>query len=145
MIAGSSSVGFSFVYARKFIRPLRLSPLALTNYQTGFALVILLVTTNLNSITDVFHDTKASVGLVAGLGLFGTGFAYIAYYLIVDRLGAIVASGVTYIPPVVALFIGVTFVDEPVHAADLAATAAIPAGVGLLQSGRTGAAKKISQ
>jgi drug/metabolite transporter (DMT)-like permease len=136
MIAGSFSVGFSFVYARKFVSPLRLSPLALTTYQTGFALLILLAATDRNGVLDVFHDARASIGLVVGLGFCGTGLAYIAYYLIVDRLGAIAASGVTYIPPVVALFIGVALVGEPVHFIDAIATAAILAGVGILQSGR---------
>lgn len=137
MIAGSFSVGFSFVYARRFVSPLNLSPLALTTYQMGSALLILLATTNLDGVFVVFRDARASIGLVVGLGLCGTGLAYIAYYLIVDRLGAIAASGVTYIPPVVALFVGAAFVGEPVHPTDVAATAAILAGVAILQSGRS--------
>ena len=136
MIAGSLSVGFSFVYARKFVSPLGLSPLALTTYQMGFALLILLATTDRQGVFEVLHDTRASVGLIVGLGLCGAGLAYIAYYLIVDRLGAIAASRVTYIPPVVALFIGVALVGEPVLLIDAVATAAILAGVGILQSGR---------
>lgn len=71
-----------------------------------------------------------------GLGLCGTGLAYIAYYLIVDRLGAVMASGVTYIPPVVALAVGALMIGEPVHATDLVAMVAILVGVAVLQSGR---------
>lgn len=136
MVAGSFSVGFSFVYARKFVSPLGLSPLALTTYQIGFALLILFAVTDRHGLFEVFRDERASIGLVVGLGLCGTGLAYIAYYLIVDRLGAIAASGVTYIPPVVALFIGVALVGEPIHVVDVIATTAILAGVGILQSGR---------
>ena len=136
MVAGSLSVGCSFVYARKFISPLGLSPLALTTYQIGLALIVLLLVTDQHGITRIFADRRATIGLVLGLGLCGTGLAYILYYSIVDRLGAIVASGVTYIPPVVALIIGVVWVGDPVRPLDYVAMAAILAGVGVLQSGR---------
>lgn len=136
MIAGSFSVGASFVYARKFISPLGLSPLALTTYQIGIALVLLLATTDLDGIGAVFGDTRASLGLVLGLGLCGTGVAYILYYRIVDRLGAVAASGVTYIPPAVSLAIGAVLVGEPVKLHDVVAMAAILVGVAVLQSGR---------
>ena len=136
MVAGSFSVGCSFVYARRFISPLGLSPLALTTYQIGGALLILLAVTDLHGIGVVFRDTRAWLGLVLGLGLCGTGLAYICYYLIVDRLGAIVASGVTYIPPIVALIVGTAVAGEPVHGIDIVAMAAILVGVGVLQSGR---------
>ena len=136
MIAGSLSVGCSFVYARKFISPLGLSPLALTTYQIGIALVLLLLVTDQHGMTRIFADRRATLGLVLGLGLCGTGLAYILYYLIVDQLGAVAASGVTYTPPVVALLIGVIFVGEPVQLLDCVAMVAILAGVSVLQSGR---------
>ena len=36
------------------------------------------------------------VGLIIGLGLLGTGLAYIIYYYIVDRLGAVTASSASW-------------------------------------------------
>ncbi len=140
MIAGSCSVGCSFVYARKFVSPLGLSPLVLTTYQIGLALLLLLATTDLHGLGAVFGDTRAAVGLVVGMGLCGTGLAYICYYLIVGRLGAVAASGATYIPPVVALAIGAVLVGEPVKGTDVLAMVLILIGVGVLQSGRTGGA-----
>lgn len=136
MVAGSFSVGCSFVYARRFVSPLGLSPLALATYQIGLALVILLATTDLRDIGAVSGDTRAALGLVVGLGLCGTAFAYILYYLIVDRLGAVAASGVTYIPPVVALVIGTLLAGEPARGTDILAMTAILLGVGILQAGR---------
>lgn len=141
MIAGSLSVGCSFVYARRFISPLGLSPLALTTYQIGLALLLLLATVDRHGITAIFADRHATLGLVLGLGLFGTGLAYILYYVLVDRLGAIAASGVTYVPPVVALLIGFFSVGEPVGVLDIGAMVAILGGVALLQSGRLGPMK----
>jgi drug/metabolite transporter (DMT)-like permease len=73
---------------------------------------------------------------VLGLGLTGTGMAYMLYYFIVGRLGALAASSVTYIPPVVALLMGLTIAHEPMRPLDLLAMAAILGGVYLLQSRR---------
>ena len=143
MIVGSLSVGCSFVYARKFISPLGLSPLALTTYQIGLALVLLLATAGRHGIMEVFADRRATVGLVLGLGLCGTGLSCILYYVLVAQLGAIAASGVTYVPPVVALMIGFLSVGEPVRLLDVGAMVAILAGVGLLQAGRLGHVTKV--
>ncbi len=135
MIAGSLSVGCSFVYARKFVSPLKLPASALTTYQIGLAMFLLFLVTPLSGIENVFQDTRAWSGLVLGLGLCGTGLAYVAYYYIVEHLGALPASGVTYIPPVVALLIGVIFVGEPLQPIGLAAMILILTGVALLQFG----------
>lgn len=136
MIGGSLSIGASFVYARLFISPLKLPPLALATYQTGFALLILMLVTDWQGTLALFGHPRAAVGLVLGLGLLGTGVAYILYYFIVDRLGAVAASSVTYVPPVVALLIGGLLVGEPIQTLDIAAMASILLGVALLQIGR---------
>ena len=44
-----------------------------------------------------------------------TGLAYRACYYVVANLGAVAASGVTYIPPVVALLIGAVLVGDAIH------------------------------
>lgn len=136
MVVGSMSVGCSFVYARRFLSDLDLSPLALSTWQIGFALVIIGCVTDFRGMTHVTGDTRAFLGLVLGLGLTGTGVAYILYYFIVGRLGAVAASSVTYVPPVVALLMGSTIAREPIRAIELLAMAAILGGVYLLQSGR---------
>lgn len=133
MLLGSLSVGCSFVYARKFISPLKLPAAALTTYQIGLAMLLLLIVTPFTGMGAVFHDTRAWIGLVVGLGLCGTGLAYISYYFIVDRLGALTASGVTYIPPVVALVIGVIFVGEDIGLVEYTAIFLIMSGVAILQ------------
>ncbi|OUL73176.1 DMT family transporter [Paraburkholderia hospita] len=137
MAAGSLSVGCSFVYARRFLSKLDMSPVALSTWQIGFALLTIACVTPFDGITRIAHDARATVGLVLGLGLLGTGVAYILYYFIVQRLGALAASSVTYIPPVIALGIGVLVAHEPIHALDLLAMACILGGVFLLQSGRS--------
>ncbi|KDB03947.1 hypothetical protein U879_09410, partial [Defluviimonas sp. 20V17] len=141
MLLGALSIGGSFVYARRFLSGLNIPPLALATYQTGFALILLAATTSFTGITHLFADPRASVGLVLGLGLLGTGLAYVLYYYIVAELGAVVASGATYIPPVVALAIG-ALAGEQVTLSDGIAMTLILAGVAVLQAGRQRPAKK---
>ena len=96
-------------------------------------MIILAFLTDYNGIGKLWTAAHASIGLVIGLGLLGTGLAYIIYYYIVENLGAVTASSVTYIPPVVALLIGYLLVGEPIALADLGATCLIFTGVFLLK------------
>ena len=133
MVAGSLSVGASFVYAKKFIIPLKIPASALTTYQLGLGLLVLALFADYNGINNIFSNMHASIGLIVGLGLLGTGLAYIIYYYIVEKLGAVSASSVTYIPPIVALLIGALLVGEPIKLADYGATLLIFTGVFLLK------------
>jgi drug/metabolite transporter (DMT)-like permease len=143
MMLGSLSIGCSFVYAKRFLTSLNISAVALCTYQIGLALLILLVVTDKSGMQHITDSPKAMLGVSLGLGLSGTGVAYILYYFIVERLGAVVAASATYIPPVIALLIGVFVAGEPVHALDVIAIAAILGGVFVLQSGRRVAAQQV--
>jgi drug/metabolite transporter (DMT)-like permease len=134
MVLGSLSIGSSFVYARRFMANLDISPLALSTYQVGFALCILAVVTPFTGLSNIGHSAVALTGLVFGLGLTGTGIAYVLYYYIVKRMGAVQASTVTYLPPVVALLIGCLLVGEPLRAMDVIAMGAILGGVYAIQA-----------
>jgi len=136
MVAGALSVGSSFVYARRFISPLNIPAAALTTYQLGFALVSLLFVTNFDGANAIWANMHTTLGMVLGLGLLGTGLAYIIYYYIVETLGAVTASSATYIPPVVALFIGAFIVGEHIELIDYVSTLIIFAGVFLIKKAR---------
>ena len=115
----------SFVYARRFLSGLQLPAEAATTYQLGLATLILLAVTPLDGLGALTEHPRALLGLILGLGLLGTGIASLLYYPIVDRMGAIRASTVTYLPPVVALAIGGLLAGEPVHWLDVLGTALI--------------------
>lgn len=129
---GSLVLGTSFVYAKKFIVPLKIHFSALATYQLGFALLSLLFIVDFNGITIVLNDTHVLVGLIVGLGLLGTGLAFIMYYYLVEHIGAVNASSVTYVPPIVALLIGYFFVGEDISLVDCIGTMLIFAGVFLI-------------
>jgi drug/metabolite transporter (DMT)-like permease len=141
-MAGSLSLGCSFVYAKRFISRLGISSVALATYQIGLALVLMVAVTDWQGLGRITDDPHTFFGVAVGLGLLGTGFAFILYYFIVQRLGALAAASVTYIPPVVALLIGALWAHEPVHAMDLLAVAAILGGVYIVQTGRAKAAAR---
>lgn len=137
ILAGSASVGLSFVYARRFLSPLGIAPIALCTYQLGLASALLLALCDIGRVAAIFADWRAAGGLFLGAGLFGTGIAYTCYYYLVERLGAVRAASVTYIPPVVALVIGTAFAGESLAALDIAAAAVILLGVFVMQTGGT--------
>lgn len=132
MVGGSLSVGASFVYAKKYIIPLKIPASALTTWQLGFGLLILLVISDYSGLSRLTESPHALWGLIVGLGLLGTGAAYIFYYYLLETLGAVRASSVTYIPPVVALAIGATL-SEAIGIMDYLATGLIFLGVFLLK------------
>ncbi|MDQ3896808.1 MAG: DMT family transporter, partial [Actinomycetota bacterium] len=66
------------------------------------------------------------------LGVFGTGIAYVLNYRSIAELGPTVASVVTYLVPVVAVVVGVAFLDEPFELRLLVGGALTVAGIVLL-------------
>lgn len=112
MLTGSASLGISFGYASKFITPLGIPSAATATYQMVIAAVGMVVVTDLTGITAITDNWLALTTVVLGLGIIGTGIAFVCYYIAVNGLGAVTASTATYIPPIVALFIGTVFVNE---------------------------------
>lgn len=132
IIVGSLSVGASFIYAKRFIMPLNLNPAALTTYQLSYALLLMLIIVDFEGINNIWQDTHSAVGMVFGLGIFGTGIAYIMYYYAIKKFGALLASSITYLPPIVALVIGFFIVGEEIKIIDFIATGLIFFGVFLI-------------
>jgi drug/metabolite transporter (DMT)-like permease len=134
VLSGVASVGVSFVYARRFLSPLGLPPIALATWQTGLALLTLAAVTDTTGISVIWGEPRALLALVLGLGVLGTGLAYLIYYYMVQQLGAVGASGATYLPAVVALIIG-AWVGEPITSFEIVALVLILGGVALIQLG----------
>lgn len=132
VLLGAFSVGSSFVYATYYITPLKISSLALTTYQLGFGLLWLLLLTDFNGLALILIDDVTFWSTSLGLGLLGTGCAYLCYYYLIDAAGAVIASSTTYIPPIIALLIGAFWMDENISMADFLATAVIMLSVVLM-------------
>ena len=140
ILLGSISLASSFVYARRFLVNLGIQPLALSTYQIGCALMTLAIVTPYAGMLRISTSTTATVGLIGGLGLCGTGMAYVLYYYIVSQTSAVFASAVTYLPPLVALALGHLLAHEPLVPSEIAAVFVISCGVALA-SGKQSAAR----
>nr|WP_299245072.1 DMT family transporter [uncultured Halomonas sp.] len=135
MLAGTLSLGVSFVYAQRFLSPLKLPPLALATWQTGLALMTLLILTDFDGMAAITTDSRALLGVVVGLGMLGTGGAFFCYYFIIEKLGSVQAAGATYLAPVVAVIIGAA-VGEEITGFVILALVLILGGVVLIQTGK---------
>jgi drug/metabolite transporter (DMT)-like permease len=140
MLAGAIVLGLSYVYVRRFLSPANLPPLALSTWQIGLALLVMLLVTDLTGIGRILEDWHAAVGVVIGLGVLGTGTAFLIYYFLLQELGAVAASGATYITPVVALLIGWA-AGEAVGPLEIVAAVLILGSIAMLQIGRQRAAR----
>ena len=140
MLSGAIILGVSYVYVRRFLTPHNLPPLALVTWQIGLALLIMLGVANFTGMGRIVEDGRAAFGVVIGLGVLGTGAAFLIYYFLLQELGAVAASGATYITPVVALAIS-WCAGETVGLLEVAAAILILASIALLQVGRQRAAR----
>jgi drug/metabolite transporter (DMT)-like permease len=73
----------------------------------------------------------SSILALAVLGIVNTGLAYWLFYLLIDEAGAATASVITYVMPVVALFLGVGLLGESLTAGVMAGLILIALGAWL--------------
>lgn len=135
MLGATTILGLSYVYVRRFLSPHNLPPLALATWQTGLALLVLLMLTDRSGMGHILQDWHAAAGVAVGLGVLGTGIAFLIYYYLLQELGAVAASGATYITPIVALLISWA-AGERVGILEIAAVTLILASIAMLQIGR---------
>ena len=114
MLAGSVSYALALVYARRFMVSLGLGPVKLATYQMLFAAVLLAPFAAPGHWSELTAHSEALLALVFGLGLAGTGIAFVIYYQLIQSLGALKAASVYYIPPVVALVVGWAVAGETI-------------------------------
>lgn len=81
--------------------------------------------------------SAGSILALATLGIVNTGVAYWLFYLLIDEAGAAVASVITYVMPVVALFLGVGLLGERLTVGAVAGLVLIALGAWLATSQRS--------
>jgi len=111
LLAAITCYGLSFPIIKKYLSPLNLRAEALAASQVTAAAVTLLPFYLIDGIAKDEYRTGPILAMVA-LGVFGSGIAYIWNFQIVERAGSSIASSVTYLTPVVAVFVGWIFLGE---------------------------------
>ncbi len=103
--------GFSFPYTRKFVIPLGYKTEAIVAQQ----LILASFTLAPIYLVDGISINTLPIGPVASmiaLGVFGSGFAYMWNFKVMQIAGSAIASSVTYLTPVVAVIVGLIFLGE---------------------------------
>jgi drug/metabolite transporter (DMT)-like permease len=114
LLAAVTCYGFSFPYSRRFIIPHKLPSESIAAAQVTSGAITLLPFYLIDGIArDVYRP--GPVFAMLALGIFGSGFAYIWNFRIMDLAGSAIASSVTYLTPVVAVIVGVIFLKENLY------------------------------
>ena len=103
--------GISFPYSKRNIIPLGLKPEAAATTQLIMAAITLLPFYLYDGISQDNYRS-ANIFAMLALGILGSGFAYIWNFSIIAAAGSSIASSVTYLTPVVAVFVGWLFLGE---------------------------------
>jgi len=113
LLAAVSCYGISFPYTRRFVMPYKLRSESVVATQLTLAATTLLPFYLIDGIAKDEYRVGPVLGMLA-LGIFGSGFAYIWNFKVMELAGSAIASSVTYITPVVAVVVGVIFLNEKV-------------------------------
>ena len=81
----------------------------------------------------------AAVGSLLALGVLSTGFAYLLYFKLLERVGPTKTSTVTYLIPIVGMLAGALVLDEPLTGGMLVGLVLVLASVLLVNEVRLGA------
>lgn len=78
------------------------------------------------------HDPGAKAWAeVAFLGVASSGFGFILYYGLIGAIGAVRATSVTFLTPIVTMVCGALYLDEPITARMIAGCAVVLVGTAL--------------
>ena len=103
--------GFSFPYTRKFVIPLGIKSEAIVAQQLILASFTLLPIYLIDGVSLNTLSLGPVTSMLA-LGVFGSGFAYLWNFKVMQIAGSAIASSVTYLTPVVAVIVGIIFLGE---------------------------------
>ncbi len=133
LVASAVCYGAGAVYARRNVRGLR--PMIPALFQVGFAFVIVATIALVTEPVGRGWTSNAIIAVV-WLGLLGSGFAYLANFRLLSRIGATRTSIVAYLLPVVGIVSGALMFGEQVDIRLVGGTALILGGVALVNSHR---------
>ena len=112
LLAAVFCYGLSFPFSKRYVIPLQLPSEVLAATQLIMATVTLVPFYLIDGIAEDEYRVIPLLSMLA-LGIFGSGFAYIWNFQVIKGAGSAVASTVTYITPLVAVIMGLVFLNEP--------------------------------
>jgi len=113
VVAASMAYALAIVFARRVLTGT--PPIVLGALQMSWSVAMLLPVALLVERPALAQAPFEAWFAVVWLGLLGSGVAYILYFGLMQRVGATRTTMVTYISPIVAVFLGIVFNEEAVH------------------------------
>lgn len=128
VVLASASYGVGWVWVKKRLTSIASfkAPAAQLLIATFYLLPIVYVIDPAISISNL---SSMTMGSVVFLGVFGTALAFILYFKLIEQAGASYASMVTYLVPVIGVFLGVVVLNETVTSWMLAGALLILYGI----------------
>ena len=113
LLLAVSCYGISFPYTRRFVMPYKLKSESVVSLQLTLAALTLLPLYLFDGIAKDEYRLGPVLGML-GLGVFGSGFAYLWNFKVMQEAGSAIASTVTYLTPLVAVAVGLIFLGEKI-------------------------------
>ena len=112
LLAAVLCYGISFPYSKRYVIPLQMPTEVLAATQLLMATLTLIPFYLVDGIAEDRYGVIPLLSMLA-LGIFGSGFAYIWNFHVIKEAGSAIASTVTYVTPLVAVVMGLLFLNEP--------------------------------
>ncbi|GAA4540643.1 DMT family transporter [Amycolatopsis samaneae] len=129
-LAAAASYGFAFVYEGRYLSGAGVSPYALSGGQMLLATGFLLLALPVGGLGPI-HLGPVPVIAVLVLGIGSTGIAFVLNYQLLASEGAVAASVVGYLLPVVSVLLGAVFLHERLDLRVIAGMLVVLGGVAL--------------
>ena len=114
LLGATACYGVGTVYTRRFVSTSRLDSVQIAAVQLVLGAGLLVLAAPFQALSPITLDWRI-IGAMAGLGILGTGLAYVWMTRVIRRWGAARASTVTYLTPIVGVALGVGVLGETLH------------------------------
>ena len=128
MVGATLCYGYSTHLTKKYLSNVSVTMISLSTLMVSalFSLIMVLLTDR--TIFTMIFEPSIFGGLV-GLGVFGSGLAYLLYYYCIQKGSPEFASLVTYLVPISAMLWGAVILNEEIHLSMITGFILILAGV----------------
>lgn len=134
IVGAALCYGIGAVYTRSLLGSH--DPVSLASLQMALATALTVPLVFAIEGSPGYGMSGESVLSLLGLGVLGTGVAYVLFYWLIDNIGSVRSSLVTYVVPVIALTLGWLVLDEGIGVNVILGSALIIGGVASVMRGQ---------
>lgn len=110
-LGAAACYGLAFTWVRRFVLPRGVEPIAIATAQIGLGAIAMVALAPVIATQPIDLDPRV-VGSILGIGVAGTGVAFVWNMNVLAAWGATSASTVTYLVPVIGVTLGIVVLGE---------------------------------